>query len=88
MVKTLNTVSAIIQTEPSKLADGEHHIFVAGNDTTAKTEVTALLDQYGWRNIIDLGGISSARGMEMLLIIWVRLMGALGTPMFNFRIVN
>jgi len=35
-----------------------------------------------------LGDISAARGTEQLLPIWVRLMGKLGTGMFNFNIVQ
>jgi hypothetical protein len=35
-----------------------------------------------------MGGIEASRGTEMLLPLWIRLMGALGTPMFNFRIVR
>jgi 8-hydroxy-5-deazaflavin:NADPH oxidoreductase len=88
VVKTLNTVNALLQTEPGRLAKGEHHIFMGGNDDDAKAEVMELLNQYGWRNVIDLGDITAARGTEMMLIIWVRLMGKLGTPMFNFRIVT
>ena len=38
--------------------------------------------------MIDLGGIETARGTEMLLPIWLRLMGTLGTPRFNFKIVR
>jgi predicted dinucleotide-binding enzyme len=88
VVKTLNTVNATLQAEPMKLAKGDHDIFIGGNDPSAKAEVERLLGQYGWKNVIDLGDITSARGMEMLLIIWVSLMGKLGTPMFNFRVVT
>jgi hypothetical protein len=86
-VKTLNTVNALLQTEPGKLSTGDHDVFISGNDPAAKEMVTNLLNQYGWKNVIDLGDISGARGMEMMLIIWVRLMGKLDTPMFNFHIV-
>ena len=37
---------------------------------------------------IDLGDITNARGMEMILPLWVRLLGALKTPMFNFKVVK
>jgi 8-hydroxy-5-deazaflavin:NADPH oxidoreductase len=88
VVKTLNTVNAILQAEPSKLAQGDHHIFMGGNDKDAKGEVVKLMNQYGWKNIIDLGDIKSSRGAEMMLIIWVNLLGTLQTPMFNFRVVT
>jgi predicted dinucleotide-binding enzyme len=89
VVKTLNTMTAALMVDPRQLADGDHHIFVCGNDAQAKTQVTELLKSwFGWRHVIDLGDITNARGTEMLLPIWVRLMSALGTPMFNFKIVR
>ena len=50
--------------------------------------VKTLNTWFGWRNVIDLGDITTARGAEMVLPIWLRLMGALGTPMFNFKIAR
>ena len=41
--------------------------------------MTALLESFGHEDVIDLGDITTARGTEMLLPIWLRLMGALGT---------
>jgi len=61
---------------------------VSGNDTQAKATVTAVLESMGHTDVIDLGDITTARGSEMLLPIWLRLMGALGTPIFNFKIVR
>lgn len=89
VVKTLNTVNAHLMVDPSQLAGGDHHIFISGDDEGARAQVRQWLEEwFGWRHIIDLGGLDSARAAEMLLPIWVRLYGALGTPMFNFRIVR
>ena len=89
VVKTLNTTTAAVMVDPAKVANGDHDLFVSGNDAEAKERVTELLKQwFGWRSVIDLGDITTARGAEMLLPIWVRLYGALGTAMFNFRIVR
>jgi predicted dinucleotide-binding enzyme len=89
VVKTLNTLTAALMVNPGQLADGDHHIFVSGNDAEAKAQVSEFLKaEFGWKNIIDLGDITTARGTEMLLPVWVRLYGALGTPMFNFKIVR
>jgi 8-hydroxy-5-deazaflavin:NADPH oxidoreductase len=87
VVKTLNTMNCQIMVNPALLADSGH-VFVCGNDADAKTEVSRILQEFGWKNIIDLGDISAARGTEQLLPIWVRLMGVLGGPMFNFSIVR
>jgi 8-hydroxy-5-deazaflavin:NADPH oxidoreductase len=87
VVKTLNTLNCQLMVNPSFLKE-ETNIFMSGNDHDAKETVRKLLSAFGWKNIIDLGDITTARGTEQLLPIWVRLMSALGTPMFNFRIVK
>ena len=38
--------------------------------------------------MIDLGDISTARGAEMYLPLWLRLMGSLGTASFNIKVVR
>src|SRR6266550_4470947 len=89
VVKTLNTTTAAVMVDPAKVAGGDHDLFVSGNDAAAKAQVTELLRRwFGWRTVIDLGDITTARGPEMLLAIWVRLYGALGTGMFNFKVVR
>jgi predicted dinucleotide-binding enzyme len=89
VVKTLNTTNAYVMVDPGQVAGGDHDVFVSGNDPDAKQRVTSLLREwFGWKSVIDLGDITTARGTEMLLPIWVRLWGALGTPMFNFKIAR
>ena len=53
---------------PGLLAEGGIIIFfVSGNNAHAKDEVTQFLKQwFGWKNVIDLGDITTARGTEML----------------------
>lgn len=88
VVKTLNTMNAHVMVNPALLA-GDHDVFVSGNDAAAKAQVTEILrDCFGWQSIIDLGDIKTARGTEMLLPIWLNLMGVLQTPMFNFKVVR
>lgn len=87
VVKTLNTVNASLMVNPAKLSE-THDIFVCGNDTAAKADVTALLKTFGWRSIVDLGDIRASRGLESYLPFWLTLWGALGTPDFNLRIVR
>lgn len=89
VVKTLNTVTASLMVDPGQLAGGDHTIFVSGNDASAKAQVTDMLKNwFGWKDVIDLGDITTARGTEMYLPIWLRLWGALGTGMFNVKIVK
>jgi predicted dinucleotide-binding enzyme len=89
VVKTLNTTNAYVMVDPAQLAGGNHDLFISGNDAAARATVTDLLKRwFGWRSVIDLGDITTSRGTEMLLPVWVRLWGALGTPMFNFKIAR
>ncbi|MCC6190431.1 MAG: NAD(P)-binding domain-containing protein [Anaerolineales bacterium] len=89
VVKTLNTVTASLMVNPRRLADGEHHLFLSGNDVEAKAQVVDWLKEwFGWKHFIDLGDITTARGPEMYLPLWLRLWGALGTGMLNIQVIK
>ena len=88
VVKTLNTVNASVMVDPGLVGGGDHTVFVSGNDPEAKALVTGLLTEFGWRDVVDLGDISTARGPEMLMALWLRLMGGLRTPMLNIKVVR
>ena len=87
VVKALNTMTSAVMVNPSAVP-GSHDVFLCGNDAGAKDRVTELLRSFGWPGVLDLGDITGARGMEMILPIWLRLMGVLKTPMFNFHIAR
>jgi predicted dinucleotide-binding enzyme len=63
-------------------------MFVAGDDAGARGVVVSLLQAFGWRDLIEFEELSAARGMEMWLPLWIRLMGRLGTADFNIRVVR
>jgi predicted dinucleotide-binding enzyme len=86
VVKSLNTVAATIMVNPKGLKDGDHTIFVAGNELEAKAKVSDLLKSFGWVDILDLGPLSAARGPEMYLAMWVRLYGALQNGNINIKV--
>lgn len=87
VVKGLNTMSASVMVDPRSVG-GKHNVFLSGNDAQAKNRVADLLKTMGWEqdSFIDLGDISTARGTEMLLPIWLRLWNTLGHANFNFHI--
>lgn len=87
VVKTLNTLTASLMVDPRSLG-ASSTVFVSGEDAGAKATVVGLLESFGHDDVIDLGGIETARGTEMLLPIWLRLMGALGTAQFNVKVVR
>jgi hypothetical protein len=87
VVKTLNMVTSDVQVDPRR-AGGDVTMFVAGNHPPGKEEASALLRQFGWQDIIDLGDITAARGMEMLLPVWLRMFGIFGNGHFGFKVVR
>jgi hypothetical protein len=88
VVKTLNTVNCNVMVNPI-LVPGDHDVFMSGNDTAAKYKVREVLTQwFGWKSVIDLGDISTARGTEMYLPLWVRLYALFQKPNFNIKVVK
>jgi predicted dinucleotide-binding enzyme len=65
-------------------------MFVAGDDPHAKATVKQILEDFGWPvdDVMDLGGIDAARGMEMYLPLWLRLYGATGTAQLNVKVLS
>jgi predicted dinucleotide-binding enzyme len=88
VVKSLNTIGAPVMVAPQALAGGEHTVFVSGNDAAAKAAVAEVLKSFGWKDVLDLGDISSARAPEMYMAMWLRLWGATGTGMINVKVVR
>lgn len=88
VVKTLNTMNAYLMVNPG-LIPGVHNVFVSGNDAAARRKVSGWLTEwFGWNpdTIVDLGDITTARGVEMLLPLWVQLYGTIKHPLFNVHI--
>jgi 8-hydroxy-5-deazaflavin:NADPH oxidoreductase len=89
VVKALNTMNCEVMVDPSRVP-GAHDVFLCGEDADAKQQVAELLESFGWpaERIRDLGGISSARGTEMYVALWLRLWGTVGTGDFNIAVVQ
>jgi predicted dinucleotide-binding enzyme len=87
VVKALNTMNCSVMVEPGAVP-GDHAVFLCGEDAAAKDRVAELIGTFGWprERILDLGGIRSARGLEMYLPLWLELMRALGTGTFNIAV--
>lgn len=89
VVKALNTVNSDVMVHP-EVVPGNHCTFICGNDAGAKEVVRGVLRSFGWPDacILDLGDITAARGPEMYLPLWLRLMIAGGTAHFNINVVR
>ena len=89
VVKTLNTMGNQVMIHPERVP-GAHSVFVSGDDAEAKQFVTGMLESFGWpaELVVDLGGIETARGPEMYLVLWIEMMQAGGTSDFNVNVVR
>ncbi len=87
VVKALNTMNAEVMVNPDAVP-GEHVLLMAGDDPRAKETAAGLLGELGWpaHRIVDTGPIIAARGLEAYLLLWVPLMRAMGTPLFNISV--
>ena len=87
VVKALNTVNAAVMVEPGRLP-AETTMFLAGDDADARALVRGLLTDLGWVDVVEFENLDAARGLEMWLPLWVRLMANLGTADFNLKLVR
>jgi predicted dinucleotide-binding enzyme len=87
LVKMFNTMAHEVMVDPAALAQ-ESTVFVAGNDEAARQTATELAVDLGWTDVLDLGDLTAARGLEMYLPLWLRILGALGRPGFNIKVVR
>ena len=88
VVKTLNTVNANVIVDPDKLQE-KTSVFVSGDDIEAKATVVRILKEwFGWRDVIDLGGIITARSVEMYILLWHSLRNVIPSQRFNIKVVT
>jgi 8-hydroxy-5-deazaflavin:NADPH oxidoreductase len=88
VVKTLNCAAITTGANPSVI--GPSSVFLSGDDAAAKQQTAGLLHDLGWSDddIVDLGGIETARGPEHYLLLFFGLAGLLRTEAFNIRVIR
>lgn len=88
IVKSMNTAAMALITNPGRI--GLSSVFVSGNNAQAKAQTADLLRDLGWTDdeIVDLGGIESARGTEAYIMMLAALSGALKTDALNIRVMR
>ncbi|MBW1603902.1 NAD(P)-binding domain-containing protein [Streptomyces sp. JJ66] len=87
VVKAFVTQEQETVTHPEQIAGGDHTMLIAGDHADAKQQATDLLTGYGWHDVIDLGPLAAARGMEMYAHLHTALGLALGTR-FGVKIIR
>lgn len=87
VVKSLNTMNANVMVEPGLVANGDHTVFVCGDDEGARGKVRGLVGELGSIDVIDFdpltdgGGIGTglerlALPVELVVAIFELLAGA------------
>ena len=67
-VKAFNSVGNTQMYKPS-YKEGRPSMFICGNDTAAKKQVTGILDSFGWETE-DMGSVEAARAIEPICVLW------------------
>ncbi|MEV5973101.1 NAD(P)-binding domain-containing protein [Streptomyces sp. NPDC051921] len=89
VVKTLCTIDRLVMVAPDSL-EGPSTVFLSGDDPTAKQTVRGLLHDLGWPpdSLLDLGGITTARGQEHFSLLFIGIAEGLGSYRFGLRVVK
>ena len=62
---------------------------MAGNDEAARQTAADLARDLGWTDVLDLGDLTAARGLEMYIPLWLRIVRTRSArPDFNIKVVR
>lgn len=86
IVKAFNIIGNPYFVDPS-FTDGQPTMLIAGNDADAKRTVTDLLADFGWSDIVDIGGIEGSRELEAICIAWVKIGGVRDAWNHGFKLL-
>jgi len=70
IVKAFNTINAYIMINPAR-EEGDPDLFIAGDDDESKNAVTKIAEDFGWKSVIDLGGLSQSFWLETFAMVWI-----------------
>ena len=86
VVKAFNIIGNPYFVDPS-FSEGQPTMLIAGDDADAKRTVTDLLGDFGWSDIVDIGGIDGSRELEAICIAWVKIGGVRGAWDHGFKLL-
>ena len=86
VVKAFNIIGNAYFVDPS-FPEGQPTMLIAGDDEDAKRTVADVLNDFGWPDPIDIGGIEGARELEAICIAWVKIGGARGAWDHGFKLL-
>ena len=86
VVKAFNTIGNPYFVDPS-FSDGQPTMLIAGDDEGAKRTVGDVLADFGWSDVVDIGGIEGSRELEAICIAWVKIGGRRGLWDHGFKLL-
>jgi predicted dinucleotide-binding enzyme len=86
VVKAFNTIGNPYFVDP-RFSEGSPTMLIAGDDEGAKRTVCDLLLDFGWSDVIDIGGIEGSRELEAICIAWVKIGGVRGAWDHGFKLL-
>lgn len=86
VVKAFNIIGNPYFVDPS-FSGGQPTMLIAGDDADAKRTVTDLLADFGWSDVVDIGGIEGSRELEAICIAWVKIGGVRGAWDHGFKLL-
>jgi 8-hydroxy-5-deazaflavin:NADPH oxidoreductase len=86
VVKAFNTIGNQYFVEP-RFSEGQPTMLIAGDDEGAKRTVGDALADFGWSDVVDIGGIEGSRELEAICIAWDKIGGARGAWDHGFKLL-
>ena len=86
VVKAFNIIGNPYFVDPG-FRDGQPTMLIAGDDEGAKHTVGDVLADFGWSDVVDIGGIEGARELEAICIAWIKIGGARGAWDHGFKLL-
>jgi predicted dinucleotide-binding enzyme len=86
IVKAFNIIGNPYFVDP-RFSEGQPTMLIAGDDADAKRTVTHVLADFGWSDVVDIGGIDGSRELEAICIAWVKIGGIRGAWDHGFKLL-
>jgi 8-hydroxy-5-deazaflavin:NADPH oxidoreductase len=87
VVKAFNTIGNAFFVDPG-FSEGRPTMLIAGDDEEAKQTVRDALADFGWSDVLDIGGIEGSRELEAIVIAWIKIGGARGAWDHGFKVLT
>jgi predicted dinucleotide-binding enzyme len=86
VVKAFNIIGNPYFVDPD-FREGQPTMLIAGDDENAKRTVGDVLADFGWSDVVDIGGIEGSRELEAICIAWVKIGGTRGAWDHGFKLL-